>query len=165
MKLKITNDYRDIKQTEYADEIKKYSKTIRKCAKYCLQQEEIKTKNTIEIYIRYTNNEHIKLINNEYRDIDKPTDVLSFPMYESNEVKAELQNEQMPICQLGDIVISIEKTISQAEEYEHSFERELMYLITHAMFHLLGYDHMKESEKKVMREKEEAIMDKLKIKK
>lgn len=164
MKIKITHDYKDIKKTGYEEIIKKYNDIIKKCARYCFEEENIKTKNTIEIYIRYTNNEHIRLVNNEYRGIDKATDVLSFPMYEFYEIKQELENEEMPINQLGDIIISIEKTEEQAKEFGHSFERELIYLITHAMFHLLGYDHMVIKEKKVMREKEEKIMDKLYIK-
>ncbi|MBE5822174.1 MAG: rRNA maturation RNase YbeY [Clostridiales bacterium] len=164
MKIKITHDYQDIKNTKYVDSIKEYNKTIQKCVKYCIEEEDIKTSNNIEIYIRYTNNQEIKIINNEYRNIDRPTDVLSFPMYEPYEVKQELENNKMPINQLGDIIISIEKTKEQAEEYGHAFERELIYLITHAMFHLLGYDHMEDDEKKIMRDKEEKIMDKLNIK-
>lgn len=164
MKLAITYDYEDIKDVETVNEIKKFSTIFKKCIKYCIEEEDIETNNSIEIYIRFTNNEQIKLINNEYRNIDKATDVLSFPMYESYEVKRELENGTIPINQLGDIIISIEKTKEQANEYEHSFERELIYLITHAMFHLLGYDHMEEDEKEVMREKEEKVMDKLNIK-
>ena len=163
MKLNIAHEYKEIKGTEYYERIKKYKSVIKKCIEYCIKEEEIKTDKTIEIYIRYTNNEEIKKINKEYRNIDKETDVLSFPMYESFEVKEELGNGQMPIYHLGDIIISIEKVEKQSIEYGHPFERELIYLITHAMFHLLGYDHMEEEEKKVMREKEESVMVELDI--
>ena len=94
----------------------------------------------------------------------RPTDVLSFPMYERDEI-AGLKNDTDDEIEkiLGDIIVSIEKVREQAEEYGHSFERELAYLVTHGMLHLLGYDHMIEEEKAVMRKREEEILETLNI--
>ena len=96
--------------------------------------------------------------------MDRPTDVLSFPMYERDEI-AGLKNDTDDEIEkiLGDIIVSIEKVREQAEEYGHSFERELAYLVTHGMLHLLGYDHMIEEEKAVMRKREEEILETLNI--
>ena len=95
-----------------------------------------------------TNPENIKEINNKYRNINKETDVLSFPMFEKEEPKA-LKNNNEDI--LGDIVISIEKVKAQAMEYGHSFNRELAYMVTHGFYHLMGYDHIEEIDKIEMR--------------
>ena len=96
--------------------------------------------------------------------MDRPTDVLSFPMYERDEI-AGLKNDTDDEIEkiLGDIIVSIEKVREQAKEYGHSFERELAYLVTHGMLHLLGYDHMIEEEKAVMRKREEEILETLNI--
>ena len=114
----------------------------------------------VEISVTITNNEEIKNINNEYRKIDAPTDVLSFPMYDFQEPAVfdedELALEQGSVI-LGDIVLSVDKIRQQAEEYEHSFETELSYLVIHSTLHLLGYDHIEEDDKKIMREQEELI--------
>ena len=121
-------------------------------------------KHELEIYITLTNNEEIHKINKEYRDVDRPTDVLSFPMYERDEIpnlREESKNDIEEI--LGDIIISIPKIKEQAEEYGHSYERELAYLTTHGMLHLLGYDHIIEEEKAIMREHEENVLEKLNI--
>ena len=121
-------------------------------------------KHELEIYITLTNNEEIHKINKEYRNVDRPTDVLSFPMYERDEIpnlREEAKNDVEEI--LGDIIISIPKIKEQAEEYGHSYERELAYLTTHGMLHLLGYDHIIEEEKAIMREHEENVLEKLKI--
>lgn len=118
----------------------------------------------VEIYITLTNNEEIHKINKEYREVDRPTDVLSFPMYEREDIaklKEETDDEIEKI--LGDIIVSIEKVKEQAEEYGHSFERELAYLVTHGMLHLLGYDHIIEDEQKIMRQREEEILGILNI--
>ena len=95
--------------------------------------------------------------------MDRPTDVLSFPMFEREEIDSLKEHEKEEIDILGDIIVSIEKVKEQAEEYGHSFERELAYLVTHGMLHLLGYDHMIEEEKVQMRKREEEILDILKI--
>lgn len=116
------------------------------------------------INITLTNNEEIHIINKQYRNVDRPTDVLSFPMYEREEIP-ELRRKDNIFAEeiLGDIIISIPKVKEQAEEYGHSFERELAYLTTHGMLHLLGYDHMIDEEKEQMRKKEEKILEKLNI--
>ena len=118
----------------------------------------------IDVYVTLTNNEEIHKINNEYRNVDKPTDVLSFPIYEREEIKSlkskKKSNEEKV---LGDIIISVEKVKEQAEEYGHTFERELAYLVTHGMLHLLGYDHMIDEEKIMMRKREEEILSSLGI--
>ena len=162
MKLNIIYDYEDISNSKYEDMIKENENDIKRCIEECLKEEKIQTNNTIEIYIRYTDNENIRQINNEYRNIDKPTDVLSFPMYEKEQL-SELMDETIEFKTLGDIIISTEKVEEQSIEYGHAFKRELIYLTTHAMFHLLGYDHIEEEDKKIMRPKEDKIMEILDI--
>lgn len=135
---------------------------IRKVVETVLTEENIK--HDLDVYITLTNNEEIHKINKEHRDVDKSTDVLSFPMYERDEInllKSEKNTEAEEI--LGDIIVSIEKVKEQAEEYGHSFERELAYLVTHGMLHLLGYDHMADDEKETMRAREEEILGKMGI--
>lgn len=105
-----------------------------------------------EVSISFVDNEEIKILNREYRGVDSETDVLSFPIDEDFIV---------PVPLLGDIIISVEKALEQSEEYGHSLERELSYLTCHSMLHLLGYDHMIDSEKKLMRDKEKIIMKNL----
>ena len=101
--------------------------------------------------------------NKEYRNIDRATDVLSFPMFEKVEVE-KLQKEKSIVPDvLGDIIINLSQVKMQADEYGHSFERELAYMLVHGFYHLMGYDHMQEEDKKQMRAKEEAILGKLKI--
>lgn len=119
----------------------------------------------VDVYITLTNNEEIHKINKEYREVDRATDVLSFPMYDRDEVyqlKKDYENDEVEKI-LGDIIVSIEKVKEQAQEYGHSFERELAYLVTHGCLHLLGYDHMKEDEQKIMRAREEEILGILEI--
>ena len=107
---------------------------------------------------------YIKKINNEYRNIDKETDVLSFPMFEKNEIDELIQNQNNVVEDvLGDIIISVDRVKEQAVEYGHSFERELAYMVVHGFYHLMGYDHMNDDEKSIMRAKEENILSKLKI--
>ena len=122
---------------------------IEKSVEECLIEEKFNL-NT-EISLSFVTNKEIKELNKKYRGKDYPTDVLSFPLNE------ELEG----LIILGDIIVSIEKVIKQSEEYNHSFQRELIYLIIHGMFHLLGYDHIEEAEKKVMRGKEKKIVNKL----
>lgn len=106
-----------------------------------------------EISLTLVSLEEIRELNRDYRDVDRETDVLSFPQFESVEDMPEIGE----LC-LGDVVICIEKVEEQAEEFGHSFERELIYLFVHSLLHLLGYDHMEDDEKAVMRAKEEAVM-------
>ncbi len=124
-----------------------------------------------EVSISFVGNEEIRSLNEEYRGIDAPTDVLSFPMMDFEE--EELLSEEMqedPDAEyideelaLGDIVISLEKAKEQAEEYGHSFERELAFLLTHGMLHLLGYDHEDEKSEKGMFEKQEEYLSRMEI--
>ena len=137
----------------------KYEKQIEYVVEECFKEEGLDNKN-LYVNIVLTNPENIRHINKEQRNIDKETDVLSFPMFEKNEVLT-LKNTKTDI--LGDIVISIEKVQQQAIEYGHSFERELSYMVVHGFYHLLGYDHIKNKDKLEMREKEENILKKLNI--
>ncbi|SET41229.1 probable rRNA maturation factor [Natronincola peptidivorans] len=107
-----------------------------------------------EVSLSLVDNKEIQQLNKTYRDKDCPTDVLSFPMMDDDDPVME---EKI----LGDIVISVEKAVEQAEEYGHSFLREMTYLTVHSMFHLMGYDHMDEESTKEMRLKEEAVLTKL----
>ena len=122
------------------------------------------------ISITLTEPAEIEKINKQYRNIDRPTDVLSFPMFEKEElnnfIEENLKNTDVNMQGdiLGDVVISIPKVYEQAEEYGHSFERELAYMVVHGFYHLMGYDHMEEEDKKIMREKEENVLSKLGIK-
>ena len=109
-----------------------------------------------ELSVTFTDNEGIRAINKQFRNIDAPTDVLSFPLveYEASE-EPPVDSENM----LGDIVISLERAEEQAEEFGHSFEREVSFLTVHSMLHLLGYDHVNsEDEEKEMRERQRVIM-------
>ena len=125
-----------------------------------------------EINLLLTDNETIHRINLEFRGIDRPTDVLSFPMLEYKQpsdfsvVEQETSdciNPETGEIVLGDIIISMEKVIEQAEKYGHSEEREFAFLITHSMLHLCGYDHMVPEEARVMEEKQNAILKSLNI--
>ncbi|MGF9963209.1 rRNA maturation RNase YbeY [Bacillus rhizoplanae] len=111
-----------------------------------------------ELSITFVNNERIQEINREYRDKDQPTDVISFAMEDIGEGEMEIVGVEMPRM-LGDIIISIPRAKEQAEEYGHSFERELGFLAVHGFLHLLGYDHMTEEEEKVMFGKQKEILD------
>lgn len=141
------------------DENENYENLLNKVLEACFIEEKIDQKN-LYINIVLTNPENIRKMNNEYRKIDKETDVLSFPMFERNEI--ESVNSKIPDV-LGDIVISIERVKQQAKEYGHSFERELAYMAVHGFYHLMGYDHIEEDEKVLMREREENILKKLDI--
>ena len=114
-----------------------------------------------EISVVFTDNEGIRKLNKEMRNIDKETDVLSFPQYEYETPGVVEKDDGYPLLVLGDIVISLEKAQQQAEEFSHSFFREAGYLCVHSMLHLLGYDHMTDADKPVMRKKEEEILEKI----
>jgi len=123
---------------------------IVECIKTALRVENREISN-VEVSVSFVTNEEIKNINSEFRNINKETDVLSFPM------DFEFSEEGMPYI-LGDIIISTEKSIEQAKEFGHSIDREILYLVCHSVFHLLGYDHIEESDKLVMRNKEKETM-------
>ncbi len=120
-----------------------------------------------EVDILLTDNASICEINRENRGIDAPTDVLSFPVTQYSRPAAFEELEQQPGCfhpetgelLLGDIVVSLERVISQAEEYGHSRERELGFLIAHSMLHLFGYDHMQQQERETMEKKQREILE------
>ena len=119
-----------------------------------------------EVSILITDNDGIQAINKEYRDIDAPTDVLSFPILEFDEDGVMLEESgdyDGDLLLLGDIVISLERAKSQAEEYGHSLEREVGFLAVHSTLHLLGFDHMEEPYTSVMRAREEEILTKLNL--
>lgn len=124
-----------------------------------------------EVNLLLTQNEMIQEMNQEFRQIDRATDVLSFPMAEyaspgdfsSLEEQQDCFDPESGELLLGDIVISKEKVLEQAEEYGHSVKREYAFLIAHSMLHLFGYDHMEEDERAVMEEKQREILDLLKI--
>lgn len=152
-------------QIEYLDieENKDYESTIEKVIKKCFEEEKL-LESKLYISITLTNPENIRKFNNEYRNIDKETDVLSFPMFEKIELDNKIKEENFEYEDvLGDIVISIERVEEQAKEYGHSFERELSYMLVHGFYHLMGYDHIEEEDKKIMRPKEEYILDLLNI--
>ena len=152
-------------QIEYLDieENKEYEGIIEKVVKKCFEVEKLEN-SKLYISITLTTPSNIKKINNEYRKIDKPTDVLSFPMFEKEELDEKIQNQDFKYEDiLGDIIISIEQVKTQAEEYGHSFERELAYMLVHGFYHLMGYDHMEEADKILMRQKEENILNMLEI--
>ena len=124
--------------------------------------------NKVYVAITLTTPEEIREINKEFRKIDKETDVLSFPIFEKKDIdmlrkNREIVDEDMPQDVLGDIIISMKKVEEQAKEYGHSVERELAYMVVHGFYHLMGYDHMVEEDKKVMREKEEKVLESLDI--
>lgn len=144
------------------DENKEYEKLINKVINECFKNENMQG---LKLYVSITLTvpEVIHKLNKEYRNIDKATDVLSFPMFEAEELeqikKENLDEEDI----LGDMVISIPRVEEQAVEYGHSFERELAYMCVHSFYHLLGYDHMVEEDKKKMRAKEDEVLNILKI--
>ena len=124
-----------------------------------------------EVNLLLTLNDEIREMNQNFRQIDRPTDVLSFPMidypqpgeFDFLEESLDAFHPDSGELILGDIVISKEKVISQAEEYGHSVEREYAFLIAHSMLHLFGYDHMEDDERKVMEDKQKDILERLQI--
>ena len=124
------------------------------------------TKLDVEISLSFVSLDEIHELNRDYRGVDRPTDVLSFPMFDDvEELEAacgeygdEAGDDGQPVP-LGDVVICMDKIIEQAEEFSHSRERETVYLFTHSVLHLLGYDHETDEDKREMREREEEIMD------
>ena len=131
---------------------------LREAASACTQLD-------VEISLSFVSLNEIHALNREYRGVDSPTDVLSFPMFESmEELEAACEREadsgeDGQAVPLGDVVICMDKIIEQAEEFGHTEERETVYLFTHSVLHLLGYDHESEEEKREMRAREEEIMD------
>lgn len=137
------------------------AKTIRKCIQETLDAEGVSV--CCEINVLVTDDAGIQIINKESRSLDKPTDVLSFPMFTLEAGAApkdwsEYQDPATGLVPLGDMCISLERAVAQAQEFGHSVRREVGYLTIHSMLHLLGYDHLDEGEqKRQMRSREETI--------
>ncbi len=128
------------------------------CTREALIEEEIE--DDAEVSLTFTDNEEIRRLNNEFRQIDRETDVLSFPLGDENGYEI---NPETDALLLGDIVISLEKAKAQSEEYGHSMKREVAFLIAHSLFHLLGYDHMTPEEETEMFAKQEKVLQTLGI--
>ena len=142
---------------EEIEENDKYNNLINTVIQKCFEVEEIQN-TKLYINVILTIPSKIREINKKYRNIDKETDVLSFPMFEKDEIRNVTEEEV-----LGDIIISVDRVKEQAEEYGHSFERELSYMLVHGFYHLMGEDHIEEEDKKIMRAKEENVLNKLGI--
>ena len=142
-------------------------KSIERVIDFALKSEKLVL--DYEISIIFVDNQKIREINKEFRNIDKETDVLSFPMLEYPEgkvykdvyIQSKFEDSFFDEGKLvlGDIAISLEKALEQSEEFGHSFQRETVYLTVHSILHLLGYDHMEEDQKEIMRRKEEEILN------
>ena len=159
------------KETEFTVDFD-LEKLVCQIADRCLEYE--KCPYEAWVSVTFTDNEGIREINKEHRNIDNATDVLSFPMV-TYEMPGNFSHLEEPLNKnrhfnldtgellLGDIAISVERAREQAEEYGHSLERELAFLMAHSVLHLMGYDHMEEKEREQMEEKQEQILQKLGI--
>lgn len=134
-------------------------KDLEKVIKEVLKLENVDEKKC-EISISFVDEEKIRQLNKDFRSIDRVTDVLSFPIEDFFNEDRETLLEK-PYLMLGDVVICLDVARRQAEELGHSFEREIMYLTCHSILHLLGYDHMEDNDKKIMRSKEKEVMKNL----
>jgi probable rRNA maturation factor len=108
-----------------------------------------------EVSVSFVTNEEIRELNKNYRNVDRDTDVLSFPMDDEEDPEG--------VILLGDVILSTQKIIEQAEDFGHSLEREMIYLTVHSMLHLLGYDHMTDDDKEEMRDREKEVMKYLQL--
>lgn len=145
------------------DNNKEYTNEIKKILEKCFKEENLE-RAKLYVSITLTNQVNIKKLNKKYRNIDKETDVLSFPMFEQQELEKIIKRKSNIVEDtLGDIIISIPRVEEQAREYNHSFERELAYMVVHGFYHLMGYDHIEEKDKEKMRSKEEKILQDLSI--
>ncbi|MBZ9690663.1 MULTISPECIES: rRNA maturation RNase YbeY [unclassified Clostridium] len=153
---------------EVSDE---FTNHLEKVIEFALKEEDVNISS--EISLLFVDNQEIREINNETRNIDRATDVLSFPMLDYPEKKvfkevytendfseADFDGDDLV---LGDVVLSLERALEQSKEYNHSYEREASYLVVHSVLHLLGYDHMEEEDKVKMRKREEEILTALDI--
>ena len=153
LRINIENEQENMQVTEDMESI--LSSVVKKALEYEGIEE------NCEVNILLTDNESIKEINNEQRNIDSATDVLSFPylMIEDGELLVSEEDYYDGYLQIGDIVISLERAKEQSVEFGHSFEREIGFLTCHSVLHLLGYDHEEEEEREIMRQKEEAVLE------
>lgn len=143
------------------EEKEEYNNLISKTLQECFKEEGLLNSN-LYISVTLTDEENIRKINKEYRNIDKATDVLSFPMFEREEI-SEILNDKDIEYVLGDTIICMPIVEKQAIEYGHGFDREFAYMLVHSFYHLLGYDHIEENDKIEMRAKEENILTRLNI--
>ena len=154
VKVIISNDQREVKIPSGIRLL------IRRCCHAVLEEEKFDC--AAEVSVRFVDNEIIRELNRDYRNIDRETDVLSFPLGENGVYDTNLDTGAKL---LGDIVISVPKAMEQAELYNHSLQREIGFLTVHSMLHLLGYDHEKGGIEEVrMREKEETVLTKIGLK-
>ena len=148
------------------EEDKQFEELIQQVIFQCFKEENIE-KTNMYINVILTNPKKIREVNQKYRNIDKETDVLSFPMFEKEEIDSIKEESKMHNIEiqevLGDIIVSIPRVNEQALEYGHSLERELAYMIVHGFYHIMGYDHMNDEEKNIMRLKEEKVLNQLNI--
>ncbi|NMA90103.1 MAG: rRNA maturation RNase YbeY [Amphibacillus sp.] len=144
-----------IDETNLIDE--SYTKLIQDLIIFAAKEEGVSP--NAEMSISFVNNDTIQELNRNYRGIDKPTDVISFALQDSVEGEIEIKGDQLPPLNLGDIVISVDKAEEQAEEYEHSLEREYGFLALHGFLHLLGYDHIEYDQEEEMFKKQEDILN------
>lgn len=140
------------------DPPEEFERLVEECTRAALEEEEIE--DDAEVSVTLADNARIRELNAEFREIDKETDVLSFPLGDEEGFEVDPDTDAVL---LGDIVISLEKAKAQAEEYGHSFRREVAFLVTHSLFHLLGYDHMTPEEEAEMFAKQEKVLEKLGI--
>jgi probable rRNA maturation factor len=147
-------------EIDFLDEINELEQheleEVEKLLNYAAEAENVQAGS--ELSVTFVSNERIQEINREYRDKDQPTDVISFALEEMGEGELEVFGADIPRV-LGDIIISIPRTREQAEEYNHSFMRELGFLSVHGFLHLLGYDHMNEQDEKIMFDRQKEILD------
>ena len=154
MKINLTFDILTLRQIAVTS-------VIQKCVEATLKEEGVPVPCEINVFV--TNDSGIQAINKASRNLDKPTDVLSFPMFQLEpgqlpEEWDDFLDPETDMCPLGDMAISLERAIAQAKEFGHSVRREIGYLTIHSMLHLLGYDHLDEGPMKAqMRQREEAI--------
>lgn len=147
-------------QIDFQDQTEKVSdeqmNRLKKILDFAAQYEG--TQENAELSVSFVNNTEIQELNKEYRKKDEPTDVISFALQDEITDSIDIIGSDAPLI-LGDIIISIEKVEEQAMEYNHSFERELGFLAVHGFLHLLGYDHMNETDEKIMFQKQNDILD------
>lgn len=127
---------------------------------YEIALKETHNKNNIVIDVTIVGRNTIKELNREHRNVDRVTDVLSFPLLENEELKSDLMHDENIQTELGDIVICKSRAIEQAKEYGHSLERELCFLALHGFLHVLGYDHMQKEDEMVMFPLQDKILNK-----
>lgn len=148
-----------INQQEKAEFSKEMESLIKEAVN--LVADEAGLSKEFEVSVTICDDESIREINRDYRNIDKSTDVLSFPMFSYSEPEVFAEEIFDGENTFGDIIISLETAIRQSEEYGHSAEREVSFLVVHSMLHLLGYDHIEDADRALMRKREEYFLEKM----